>query len=164
MILAGWAVRAGTFCTWIRHHSSGKDLGQSPYVQHRSALAQLSYATTLLSAFGWRRRPALRDKDPFSSKWPKDGLRSPSTPRRRKQDRHFVRLSKSLHQSHGRAAAKRSGGKVLSTSRSLVSSRSTSAPCNSETESRMTQSSLTVLAAEPRPDQIEAVLRAALGR
>ena len=58
----------------------------------RTCPAWISYATTLLSAFGWRRRPALRDKNPFSSKWPKDGLRSPSTPRRRKQDRHFVKI------------------------------------------------------------------------
>ena len=90
MILAGWPFVRASSALGSRHHSSGKELGQSPYVQKwkRTCPAWTSYATTLLSAFGWRRRPALRDKNPFSSKWPKDGLRSLSTPRRRKQDRH----------------------------------------------------------------------------
>ena len=38
-----------------------------------------SYAATLLSAFDWRRQPAIRNISLFSSKWPKDGLRLPST-------------------------------------------------------------------------------------
>src|SRR5436190_2406257 len=90
MILAGWPFVRASSALGSRHHSSGKELGQSPYGQKwkRTCPAWTSYAITLLSAFGWRRRPALRDKNPFSSKWPKDGLRSPSTPRRRKQDRH----------------------------------------------------------------------------
>ena len=95
MILAGWPFVRASSALGSRHHSSGKELGQSPYVQKwkRTCPAWTSYAITLLSAFGWRRRPALRDKNPFSSKWPKDGLRSPSTPRRRKQDRHFVKIA-----------------------------------------------------------------------
>src|ERR1700756_2991121 len=33
----------------------------------------------LLSAFDWRKQPALRNISHFSSKWPTDGSRSPST-------------------------------------------------------------------------------------
>jgi hypothetical protein len=51
------------------------------------------YATTLPSAFDWRRQPALQNIGPFSSKWLKDGLRSPSAPRRRKQDRQLVKVA-----------------------------------------------------------------------
>jgi hypothetical protein len=43
------------------------------------------YAPTLPTAFDWRRPPARQSTSPFSSKWPNDGLRSPSMPRRRKQ-------------------------------------------------------------------------------
>jgi hypothetical protein len=39
----------------------------------------LSRATTLLSAFDWRRQPALRNTRFFLSNWPKDGVCSPGT-------------------------------------------------------------------------------------
>ncbi len=67
----------------------GKELGQSPYVRKwkRTCSAWSSYATTPPSAFDWRSPPALQNISRFLSKWPKDGLRSPSGPRRREQDR-----------------------------------------------------------------------------
>jgi hypothetical protein len=52
----------------------------------RTCPASISCATTLRSAFDWRRKPALQDIDRFSSKWPTAGLRSPSTPKRLKKD------------------------------------------------------------------------------
>src|SRR5713226_1139380 len=69
------------------------------------------YARMPLSAFGWRRKLALRRINPFSSKWPKGGLRSPSAPRRRRIDslnesrpaqlglRHCARLTKGFSES-----------------------------------------------------------------
>jgi hypothetical protein len=89
------AVRAGISCTWIEASFFRQRARSVPICAEwkRTCPAWTSYATTRPSAFGWRRRPARRDKNPFSSKWPNDGSRSPSTPRRRKQARHFVTIA-----------------------------------------------------------------------
>jgi hypothetical protein len=53
-------------------------------VQSRNGSARaLDQLRTPLSAFDWRREPALRHINRFSSKWPTGGLRSLSAPRRR---------------------------------------------------------------------------------
>jgi hypothetical protein len=52
----------------------------------RACPASISCATTLRSAFDWRRKLPPRHINRFSSTWPTGGSRSPSTPRKLKKD------------------------------------------------------------------------------